>query len=61
MIPRTADLVGIIVPYWFLVLIAGALAGVSAVRPYKVSLRTLLIITTLVAAVMGLIVYPATK
>ena len=61
MVPRSAGLVGIIVPYWFLVLIAGALAGVSAVRPYKVSLRTLLIVTTLVAAVMGIIVYPATK
>jgi hypothetical protein len=60
MIRRTA-IVGIVVPYWFLILIMGALAGVSAVRPYKVSLRTLLIATTLVAVVMGIVVYPAVK
>jgi hypothetical protein len=61
MLPRSAGLVGIIVPYWFLILILGALAGVSAVRPYKVRLRTLLIATTLIAIVLGVIVYPATK
>jgi hypothetical protein len=55
-----AELVGPVVPYWILILVAGALAGVSAVRPYKVTLRTLLIATTLVAVVLGIIVYPAT-
>ena len=45
----------LIVPHWFLVLTTGAIAGLPLVR-WRFSLRTLLIATTLVAMVLGLIV-----
>jgi len=44
------------VPYWIVVLAASTLSTPFWVR-WRFSLRTLLIATTLVAAVMGLIVY----
>jgi hypothetical protein len=46
------------VPHWFLVLISATLAAVPWIRwSSRFSLRTLLIVTTLVAVVLGLIVY----
>jgi hypothetical protein len=47
------------VPYWFLVVISAAIGGVSWLPwwPNRFSLRTLLIATTLVAVVLGLIVW----
>jgi hypothetical protein len=48
----------IFIPYWFPVLISSALAAVPWIRWSKrFSLRTLLIATTLVAVVLGLIVW----
>jgi hypothetical protein len=46
----------VFVPSWFLVVIAGSLAVAPWIR-CRFSLRTLLIATTLVAAVLGVIVY----
>jgi hypothetical protein len=46
----------IILPHWFVGLITCVLAGLSWL-PGRFSLRTLLIATTLVAAVLGLIVW----
>jgi hypothetical protein len=48
---------GIVVPHWFGVLLFAALAVVPWIRRF--SLRTLLIATTLVAVVLGLIVWAA--
>jgi hypothetical protein len=49
---------GLLVPHWFGVLILATLAGVPWIRwKWRFSLRTLLITTTLVAALLGLIVY----
>ncbi len=46
------------VPYWLVVLPTGVLAAVPWMRwSYRFSLRTMLIGTTLVAAVLGLVVY----
>jgi hypothetical protein len=46
---------GIIVPYWFLVLVAGLLAIVVTLeRPWRYTTRSLLIAFTLVAIVLGL-------
>jgi hypothetical protein len=51
---RDADIFTISIPYWFLLLIFAALPWL----PFKrFSLRTLLIATTLVAVVLGLIVW----
>jgi hypothetical protein len=47
------------VPHWFLALITGSLAFVSA-RRRRYSLRTLLIVVTLVAIGLGLIAYYST-
>jgi hypothetical protein len=45
------------VPYWFFVVSAGVVPGVPWIRwPKQFTLRTLLIATTLVAVVLGLIV-----
>ena len=44
------------VPYWFLVLISAAFAAIPWIR-WRFNLRTLLIATTLVAVVLGLIVW----
>ena len=50
----------IFIPYWFPVLISAALAAVPWIRWSKrFTLRTLLIATTLVALVLGLIVWAA--
>ena len=48
------------VPHWFLVLAAIGMGALSWLRP-RFSLRTLLIATTLVAVVLGLIVYAVRK
>jgi hypothetical protein len=46
------------VRYWFLVLVSGVAAIILGWRhPYQFSLRTLLIATTLVAVVLGMIAY----
>jgi hypothetical protein len=46
-----------IAPYWFLILLTAAIAAAPWLRwPKRFSLRTLLIATTLVAVVLGLIV-----
>jgi hypothetical protein len=47
---------GIIVPDWFLVLLSAALA-VALWLPWRFSLRTFLIATTLAAVLLGAIVY----
>jgi hypothetical protein len=44
------------VPHWFAVIVAGTLGGLPWIR-WRFSLRTLLITTTLMAVVLGLIVY----
>ena len=46
----------VVLPYWFVALV-GALVGASPWIPWRFSLRTLLIATTLVAVVLGGIVY----
>ena len=47
---------GIIVPYWFLVLVAGVLGVVVRLeRPWRYSTRTLLIAITFVAILLGLV------
>ena len=50
---------GLFVPHWFPVLISAALAAIPWLPwwSWRFSLRTLLITTTLVAVVLGLIVY----
>jgi hypothetical protein len=48
------------VPHWFLLMLAAGLAAAPWLR-YRFSLRTLLIATTLVAVVLSLAVYVATK
>jgi hypothetical protein len=52
--------VGRYFPHWLLAVIMGLLAGVPWLR-WRFSLRTLLIATTFIAAVLGLIVYFAKK
>jgi hypothetical protein len=49
----------LIVPHWFFAAVFGMFAAVPALLPskWRFSLRTLLIATTLVAVVLGLIVY----
>jgi hypothetical protein len=47
-------------PHWLLVLIMGALTAAPCIRG-RFSLRTLLIATTLVAVVLGLVVWAARK
>jgi hypothetical protein len=45
-------------PHWFVVSITVALSAAILLRqPYRFSLRTLLFVTTLVAVVLGLIVW----
>ena len=53
------DGVNIIIPYWFFVFVTATLTTAPWIRQlrWRFSLRTLLIATTLVAAVLGLIVY----
>jgi Na+/glutamate symporter len=46
----------ILAPHWFLILLAGSIAVIPWLL-YRFTLRTLLIATTLVAVVLGLIVY----
>jgi hypothetical protein len=49
-------------PYWFPVVLTSVLAAAFAARPpYRFSLRTLLVATTIVAVVMGLIAYLARR
>jgi hypothetical protein len=43
-------------PHWFAILIAGAVAVATWIR-WRFSIRTLLIATTLVAVVLGAVVY----
>jgi hypothetical protein len=48
------------IPYWFVVFVAGlltALPWIISSLPYRFSLRTMLIVTTLVAVVLVLIAY----
>jgi hypothetical protein len=53
-----SGMVVIVVPDWIPVIIAGTIAAVPWIRPAKCfSLRTLLIATTLIAVVLGLVVY----
>ena len=53
-----ADSTGLIMPHWFGVLIFASLAGIPwTLWRWRFSLRTLLIATTLVAVVLGMIVY----
>jgi hypothetical protein len=50
--------ISIYAPYWFLVLLSAAFATAPWVRwPKRFSLRTLLIVTTLIAVLLGLAVY----
>ena len=51
-----SDLWYVQTPYWFLVALGVILAAASWVR-WRFTLRTLLIVTTLVAVVLGLIVW----
>jgi hypothetical protein len=46
----------VIIPHWFLVIISGALAALPWIR-WRFSLRTLLIVTALVALVLGFVVW----
>jgi hypothetical protein len=57
--PSEEDGAYIHVPHWFLALIAGSIAFVLA-RPRRYTLRTLLIVVTLVAIGFGLIAYYST-
>jgi hypothetical protein len=43
-------------PFWFSVMITAALSAVLGIRSYRFSLRTLLLVTMLVAIVLGLVV-----
>jgi hypothetical protein len=45
------------VPYWFVVLIPGSIATCPWIFRFRFSVRTLLVATTLVAVVLGLIVW----
>lgn len=48
----------LMVPYWFLVLITAALAAAPWIHwPRRFGLRTLLIVMTLVALVLGMVIY----
>jgi hypothetical protein len=51
-----ANATGLMVPHWFGVLIFAGLAGLPCLR-WRFTIRTLLIATTLVAVVLGLIVF----
>jgi hypothetical protein len=51
---------GVCVPYWFLLTSFAALAA-APWFPWRFSLRNLFIATTLVAVVLGLLVYAASK
>jgi hypothetical protein len=54
---RTPRLLRLDVPFWFIVLISLALAAAPWLRTrWRFSLRTLLLATTLVAVVLGLVV-----
>jgi hypothetical protein len=58
--PRTVDFVW--VPYWFLLLLATAVGVSPWIRwSQRFSLRTLLIATTVVAVVLGTVVYAARR
>jgi hypothetical protein len=51
-------LYGLRVPYWFLVLTAAGMAAISFVRiRWRFSLRTLLIVITILAVVLGAVTY----
>lgn len=53
-----APCTGFMVPHWFGLLIFGSLAGLPWIRcQFRYSLRTLLIVTTLVAVVLGCVVW----
>jgi hypothetical protein len=55
---RERDPAGIHIPFWFLALVVIAVAAVVPwIWPRRFSLRRLLIATTLVAVVLGLVVY----
>ena len=55
-IDRSGGKLVIRVPYWFLLVGSSLMAAVPWL-PWRFTLRTLLIATTLVAVVLGLIVY----
>jgi hypothetical protein len=54
------NLIVMVLPYWFLVMLSAVLAAAPWMR-WRFTLRTLLIITTLVAAVLGMAVSVARK
>ena len=48
----------VVFPHWSVVLLSGVSAAALGIRrPYKFSLRTLLIVTKAIAAILGLVVY----
>jgi hypothetical protein len=53
---------GLVIPYWLLTVIVSATAASPWIRwSNRFSLRTLLIATTLVAVVLGIVVYAASR
>jgi hypothetical protein len=58
--PSTLHFRGVAIRDWWLILLGGSI-GTLPWLPYSFSLRTLLIATTLVAVLLGLIVYAANK
>jgi len=54
---------GFLLPHWFLIALSATFAAVPWIRQLKLrfSLRTLLVATTLIAVVLGLITYAARK
>ena len=47
--------IGVVLPYWLLVLATGSLAMLFRLRwPWRFNLRSLFIVTTLLAVVLGL-------
>jgi hypothetical protein len=53
-----ADAFGILMPYWFVVLASGSLAMAFQLRwPWRFTLRSLFIVTTFLAVVLGMIAW----
>ena len=49
-------------PYWSFVLLTGGLAAAFGIRrPFKFSLRTSILVMTIVSVELGLIIYAAKK
>jgi hypothetical protein len=55
---RQPNLKRIDVPYWFVVLTCVALSAVSLKKDLKFNLRTLLIVMTVIAVLLGLVFWP---